>query len=317
LIADQRQNAKGIFLVVLAMSIFAVQDVLIKFLSGDVSLFQILFFRSTLGILLIIAFQRATGRSVKLWTAYPALSLVRGILFFLGYSAFYFAQSKIPIANATVLFLVSPFFITMLSIYIFGSSVGLRRWLAMLVGFSGVVVIAQPEAGEFDWLYLLPVGVAFTYAISMMIAKKTAEKDTVYQQIVVMYLITGALSGLIGILYGDGSMAEWGISGIEFASHPWRLDVWSTHLYLVAIAVVGTSGFILLTGGYRIADPAIISPYEYSGLAAVLVLGFLVFGEVPSVHDGLGMVLIVGSGIYLFYRERVQGQDNAAEATLR
>jgi drug/metabolite transporter (DMT)-like permease len=61
----------------------------------------------------------------------------------------------------------------------------------------------------------------------------------------------------------------------------------------------------------------VISPYEYSGLAAVLILGFIVFGEVPSAHDGVGMLLIVGSGIYLFYRERIQGQDSAAEATLR
>ncbi|MEK9785934.1 MAG: DMT family transporter [Gammaproteobacteria bacterium] len=315
--AGQQQNARGIFLVVLAMSVFAVQDVLIKFLSTDVSLFQILFFRSTLGILLIVMFQRATGKGIKLWTAYPFLSITRGILFFIGYSAFYFTQSKIPIANATVLFLVSPFFITMMSIYIFGSSVGLRRWFAMLIGFSGVVIIAQPEAGEFDWLYLLPVGVAFAYAISMMIAKTTAEKDTVYQQIIVMYIVTATLAGITGILFGDGSIADWGISGIEFVSHPWRMDILSINLYLLAVAVVGTSAFILLTGGYRIADPAVISPYEYSGLAAVLILGFIVFGEVPSAHDGVGMLLIVGSGIYLFYRERIQGQDNAAEATLR
>ena len=317
MIKDQQQNTRGILLVVSAMSVFAIQDVLIKFLSTDVSLFQILFFRSSLGILLIIIFQRATGRTVKLWTAYPWLSLLRGVLFFLGYSAFYFTQSKIPIANATVLFLVSPFFITIMSIYVFGSSVGVRRWLAMLVGFSGVAFIAQPEAGEFDWLYLLPVGVAFTYAVSMMIAKKTAEKDTVFQQILVMYLVTGVLAGLIGLAYGDGSIAHWGLTGIEFISHPWRFDVLSVNLYLFAVAVVGTGAFILLTGAYRIADPAIISPYEYSGLAAVLVLGVIVFGEIPTVHDGIGMLLIVGAGIYLFNRERIQGQDNAAEATLR
>jgi len=73
----------------------------------------------------------------------------------------------------------------------------------------------------------------------------------------------------------------------------------------------------LLHNAYRIADPAVISPYEYSGLASVLILGFLVFGDVPSLSEMIGMVLIVGAGIYIFYRERVRDQDAAAEATLR
>ena len=107
--SNVQQNSRGILLVILAMSVFSIQDVLIKFISSNVSLFQILFYRSVIGALLIIIFQRAIGQTIRLWTAYPALSLLRGVFFFFGYSAFYFAQSKMPIANATVLFLVSPF----------------------------------------------------------------------------------------------------------------------------------------------------------------------------------------------------------------
>ncbi len=304
MIQGQQQNGRGIVLVISAMTIFSAQDVIIKLLSDDVSLYQILFFRSLIGILLILGFQKIIGEPIKLWTAYPGLSLYRGISFFFGYAAFYFAQSKVPIANATVLFLVSPFFITIMSIFVFGSSVGMRRWVAMLVGFSGVIFIARPEAGAFNWIYLLPVTVAVLYATSMMIAKKTAERDTVYQQIIVMYLVTTVLSGLMGLFFGDGSLSALGINGIEF-------------LTLLLITLIGTSGFLLLHSAYRIADPAVISPYEYSGLAAVMILAFAVFGDIPSALEATGMVLIVGAGIYLFYRERVQGQDAAAEATLR
>ena len=152
MIQGQQQNGRGIVLVISAMTIFSVQDVIIKLLSDDVSLYQILFFRSLIGILLILGFQKIIGEPIKLWTAYPGLSLYRGIAFFFGYAAFYFAQSKVPIANATVLFLVSPFFITIMSIFVFGSSVGVRRWAAMLVGFSGVIFIARPEGGAFNWI---------------------------------------------------------------------------------------------------------------------------------------------------------------------
>ena len=317
MIKGQQQNNRGIVLVISAMTVFAVQDVIIKLLSVDVSLFQILFYRSLLGILLILSFQKFMGQPIRLWTAYPGLSLYRGVAFFFGYGTFYFAQSKIPIANATVIFMVSPFLITIMSIVVFGSSVGARRWAAMLIGFSGVIFIARPETGEFNYIYLLPLSVAVLYATSMMIAKKTADKDTVYQQIIVMYLVTTVLSGLMGLFFGDGSLASLGIHGIEFLSHPWQLENIAVSLTLVVIALIGTTGFLLLHSAYRVADPAVISPYEYSGLATVLMLSFMIFGDVPSVFETTGMVLIVGAGIYTFYRERIQGQDAAAEATLR
>ncbi len=119
-------------LVIGAMTIFSVQDIIIKLLSGDISLFQILFYRSSLGILLILIFQKIIGEPIRLWTAYPGLSLYRGITFFIAYSSFYFAQSKVPIANATVIFMVSPYFITIMSIVVFGSSVGVGRWVALV-----------------------------------------------------------------------------------------------------------------------------------------------------------------------------------------
>ena len=317
MITGQPQNHKGIWLVILSMSIISVQDVIIKLLSDNISLFQILFYRSLLGLLLILGFQKLMGQSIRLWTAYPGLSLYRGIAFFIGYGSFYFTQSKVPIANATVIFMVSPFFITIISIMVFGSSVGVRRWVAMLVGFTGVIFIARPETGEFNWVYVLPLLVAILYSTSITIAKKTADKDTVFQQIIVMYLVTTVLSGLMGLFFGDGSLASLGINGIEFLSHPWQFDSVAINFYLLLITAIGTSGFLLLHNAYRIADPAVISPYEYSGLASVLILGFLVFGDVPSLSEMIGMVLIVGAGIYIFYRERVRDQDAAAEATLR
>ena len=141
-------NRKGIFLVIIGMTIFSVQDVLIKLLSDELALFQILFFRSTVGIVIIIAYQKIIHEPVRLTTAYPLLTVCRGLMFFFGYSAFYFAQSKMPIATATVLFMISPIFITVTSIYFFKSQVGYRRWLSILIAFVGVVLICQPETGS-------------------------------------------------------------------------------------------------------------------------------------------------------------------------
>ena len=291
------------------MTILAIQDVLIKLVSDELSLFQIQFFRSTIGIAVIIGYQAIIHEPIRLTTAYPLLTVCRGLMFFFGYSAFYFAQSKMPIATMTVLFLVSPFFITLTSIYFFKSQVGYRRWISILIGFVGVVLICQPEAGQFNFYYLIPIIVALSYAFSVIIVKKTADRDTLYQQMILAYLIMGLLSGITGLLFGDGRFDTAENSEVAFIVRSWQfVDIEST-FKLFTISVLGSVGLLVLMGAYRVADPAVISPYEYSLLIWMVLLGYLVWGDVPSFNIAIGMVLIVGAGIYIFYRERIKSES--------
>ena len=299
------------------MTILAIQDVLIKLVSDELSLFQIQFFRSTIGIAVIIGYQVIIDEPIRLTTAYPLLTVCRGLMFFFGYSAFYFAQSKMPIATMTVLFLVSPFFITLTSIYFFKSQVGYRRWISILIGFVGVVLICQPETGQFNFYYLIPIIVALSYAFSVIIVKKTADRDTLYQQMILTYLIMGLLSGITGLLFGDGRFDTAENSEIAFIVRSWQfVEIESTYK-LFAISVLGSVGLLILMGAYRVADPAVISPYEYSLLIWMILLGYLVWGDVPSFNIAIGMVLIVGAGIYIFYRERIISMSVDTEANMR
>ena len=242
------------------MTILAIQDVLIKLVSDELSLFQIQFFRSTIGIAVIIGYQVIIHEPIRLTTAYPLLTVCRGLMFFFGYSAFYFAQSKMPIATMTVLFLVSPFFITLTSIYFFKSQVGYRRWISILIGFVGVVLICQPETGQFNYYYLIPIIVALSYAFSIIIVKKTADRDTLYQQMILTYLIMGLLSGITGLLFGDGRFDTAENSEVAFIVRSWQfVDIEST-FKLFTISVLGSVGLLVLMGAYRVADPAVIRP---------------------------------------------------------
>ena len=291
------------------MTILAIQDVLIKLVSDELSLFQIQFFRSTIGIAVIIGYQAIIHEPIRLTTAYPLLTVCRGLMFFFGYSAFYFAQSKMPIATMTVLFLVSPFFITLTSIYFFKSQVGYRRWISILIGFVGVVLICQPETGQFNFYYLIPIIVALSYAFSIIIVKKTADRDTLYQQMILTYLIMGLLSGITGLLFGDGRFDTAENSEVAFIVRSWQFVEIESTFKLFTISVLGSVGLLVLMGAYRVADPAVISPYEYSLLIWMVLLGYLVWGDVPSFNIAIGMVLIVGAGIYIFYRERIKSES--------
>ena len=291
------------------MTILAIQDVLIKLVSDELSLFQIQFFRSTIGIAVIIGYQAIIHEPIRLTTAYPLLTVCRGLMFFFGYSAFYFSQSKMPIATMTVLFLVSPFFITLTSIYFFKSQVGYRRWISILIGFVGVVLICQPETGQFNFYYLIPIIVALSYAFSVIIVKKTADRDTLYQQMILTYLIMGLLSGITGLLFGDGRFDTAENSEVAFIVRSWQFVDTESTFKLFTISVLGSVGLLVLMGAYRVADPAVISPYEYSLLIWMVLLGYLVWGDVPSFNIAIGMVLIVGAGIYMFYRERIKSES--------
>ena len=299
------------------MTILAIQDVLIKLVSDELSLFQIQFFRSTIGIAVIIGYQVIIHEPIRLTTAYPLLTVCRGLMFFFGYSAFYFAQSKMPIATMTVLFLVSPFFITLTSILFFKSQVGYRRWLTMLVGFGGVVLICQPVAGDFSFYYLLPVLVALSYAVIVNITKMTSEKDTLYQQVLYLCFIMGLLSGLMGLLFGDGRFDTAEYSEIVFITRAWHFSGINTLISLLAVSVFGIGGNLLMLGAYRIADPAVISPYEYTLLLWMILWGYLFWRDVPSLSIVIGMFLIVGAGIYLFHRERIRNREIASDSTSR
>ncbi len=312
-----QEDRRGIILVIFAMTIFSVQDVIIKFLSDDISLFQVLFCRSGIGVLVIATYLKFSGQRLQFGTAYPLLSTIRGLLFFLGYSAFYFGQSKVPIANATVVFLISPFIITILSIFAFGSLVGYSRWITMLIGFSGVILVARPEVGDFDPYYLFPIASALMYSVSMIIAKITSDKDSVFQQIIFMYLLTALISGTLGLLIGDGRLDTPELESIQFMTRAWSFDGLFIVTGIIAISIIGTLAYLLLTLAYRISDPAKITPFEYSGLLASIVCGYLFWSDVPSLGEAIGMTLIVGSGMFLYYREHLRGQVVATETPLR
>ena len=187
----------------------------------------------------------------------------------------------------------------------------------MVIGFCGVVFICSPEGGKLNLYYVIPVLVAIAYALVVILAKKTADKDTLYQTIVFQYLIAGSISLVLGLAFGDGRFNNEQYAEIEFVVRAWSLDDPSIILSLVGLSIVGVAGFGLLLQAYRIADPAVVSPYEYSFLIWMILWGYLFWGDIPSLSEAAGMLLIVGAGIYMFYREQIRNQELSIDTTLR
>ena len=169
-------NSKGILLIIAAMTLFAMQDSLIKFIFEKSALYEIFFGRYFIAAILLFIFIKFKGHKVSVKTYYPFLTLIRVILHFLAFSAFFISLTYMPLATANALFFSCPFFVSIFAKFFLKEFIGIRRWSAILFGFIGVFIVLDPNFDDFEYRNLLPVLCAFFYAASMTITKYTSEK---------------------------------------------------------------------------------------------------------------------------------------------
>lgn len=262
----------------------SVNDALAKHLVDRYSPLQILFLRNIIALPAAILLTLLIGGPKALRSARPAAHLLRGALWIGATLLFFTSFRYMPLAEATALIFVAPLFITALSALLLHERVGRRRWIAVLVGFLGVLVIIRPGLDAFQPVSLLPVMTAFVYALLMLSAKWVDPRESVWTML--LYL-TGASALLSALL-------------VPLVWVPLKLeDLWS----FVAIALFGTAGMTMMTQAFRLAPAAIVAPLDYSGLVWASLLGWLIWQEVPDAIAAAGAVLIIGSGLFIIWRE--------------
>ncbi len=313
----KNNNTKGIILILVAMLIFAVQDSLMKYIYNYVALYEVYLFRTIVSFTLIIVYLKILKKPIVFKTHYPLLTFCRVILFFFGFSSFYIALTIMPLATATALFFVTPFLITIFAKFILKDQIGPRRWMAVIVGFIGVYIILDPNFDDFDYFSLSPILCAFCYALSMIIIKKTSKKDNVYQQMFQFYIGAMIISTIFYFFIGDGRYDTVDNPAAQFIFREWFSNLEFSLIYMIVLGFTAAAAFLLIFSAYRIASPAVVSPFEYSILVWSTLSGWIFFNEVPKINTMIGMCLIVGGGIYIFIREKVQEQSIATEKPLR
>ena len=307
-------NFKGLVLIVIGMLFFITQDILIKLTIFDVSLLQILVIRATVGCLLLFIYLFYNRQEINFGSSYPFVAIFRGSTFFFGFTMFYISLSKISLAEATSLFFVSPFFITIYSYLILKIKIGLNRVFSIIVGFSGTLLIIKPDFNDLNIYMLLPIITAATYALSMTLAKKTADKDSLFQQTFHIYL--GAMLGgsIISLLIYNTNI---NIELLSILNNPWIINDLQLIGVILLISIVGSLGILSLIAAYRIGSPLINAPVEYVHLIFALILGFFIFDELPDFYSFIGIALIVSSGIHIVFRENRRNNLVVAKTTLR
>jgi len=315
--STKNNNPKGIFLILLAMMIFSVQDAIMKYIYSFVALYEVYLIRTLVSFILILLFLKLTKKPIVFKTQYPLLTFCRVILFFFGFSSFYISLTVMPLATATALFFVTPFLITIFASIFLKEEIGLRRWSAVIIGFIGVYIILNPNFSNFDYLSLTPILCAFCYSLSMIIIKKTSDKDTVYTQIFAFYLGAIFISSIFYFIIGDGQYNTGVNPASQFIFKEWFANLEISMLLMITTGITASVAFLLLFTAYSIASPSVVSPFEYSILLWSSLIGWVFFEEIPSIRTAIGIFIIVSSGIYIFMREKAQDQSIATEKPLR
>ena len=313
----KNNNPKGIILILLAMMVFSIQDAIMKHIYSFVALYEVYLIRTLVSFILILLFLKLTKKPIIFKTHYPLLTFCRVVLFFFGFSSFYISLTVLPLATATALFFVTPFLITIFASIFLKEEIGPRRWSAVIIGFIGVYIILNPNFSNFDYLSLTPIFCAFCYSLSMIIIKKTSDKDSVYTQTFTFYLGAIFISFIFYFIFGDGQYNTSVHPASQFIFKEWFTDLESSMFFMITTGVTATLAFLLLFTAYSIASPSVVSPFEYSILLWSSLIGWVFFEEIPSSRTAIGILIIVSSGIYIFVREKAQDQSIATEKPLR
>ena len=306
------QRILGIACVVGAVTIFVLQDALIKWLSGDYPLHEIVLVRAASAIGVTLFVMRLEGGIHLLRTRRLGLHLARAGLLVIANSAFFLALAAMTIAEATSIFFVAPLLITALSALMLRDAVGPRRWTAVCIGLVGVIVMLRPGEGALRLVAVLPIVAACAYALMQIITRRlgTTERAST----IAFYAQAGfiAVSVAFGLVAGHGRFAPEDDASLAFLLRAWTVPTVADAALFLGIGVFNGIGGYLMSQAYRISKPSDIAPFEYVALPMAVVWGVVFFGNWPDVVTYAGMALICGSGLYVLHRETVVGRARRA-----
>ncbi len=314
---SHNKNLIGICCVLGGTLALGMQDMIIKLISGIYPLHEIGFVRSIFAILLTCGFLKMEGGFAQLRTKRPGAHLARGMLLIGANMAYFLGLASMPLADAAAIFFSAPLIITLLAVPLLGEKVGPRRWVAVVVGMLGVIIMLRPQTDVIQLVGLLPLFAAVCYASIQILARKLGTTESASVMAFYVQACFLAFSIGFGLVFGSGWMSSGDNLTVDFLLRAWSWpDAFGLGMMAACGMLVGIGGY-LLSQAYRIAQARTVAPFEYAGLPFAVLLGFIVWGHLPDGLSLAGIALIAASGLYVFFRENENRKEQiAAEPVL-
>ncbi|OQP86097.1 hypothetical protein BTR14_11915 [Rhizobium rhizosphaerae] len=277
----------GVLFMLAGMLMFSLNDVLGKWMAASHSAFQVMTVRSVAALLVLAPFMVRAGWRSFVLVPQPGLNMLRALFFSVDALAFYYCVAFMPLADAMTYWLAVPIYVAAASPLVLGERVGWRRWIAILIGFSGVLIALNPSSASFSLPALVALGGSLAYGGAVVLGRRLRETPDLT---LVTWQVVSALLA----------------AGLGLALFP---EAWSP-LTPVSLSLLGLLGIVALSAhllvnrSLKLADAAMVVPLQYTLLFWAILFGWLIFGDIPGTHALVGAALIVVSGLFIFFREQ-------------
>jgi drug/metabolite transporter (DMT)-like permease len=297
-------NVKGVSFLVLSALIFSTQNIAVKWIGGDYSILEIVAFRSLIALPCTLLFYRYEGGRGLPTTQRHTLEYVRGFFLFLSYTTHFMGLAALPLADIEAIRYSAPLMITGLSVVILGEKVGPRRWLALIVGFMGVLFVVKPGSTTFNMgsIFIL-ISVLF-YALNVMLTRKLQTTDssaTMAYYSSLVYLVAAFILTPLALVVGETPDAH---PSIAFLLRAWTMPTLLDWIVMSGLGLVWAGGMYCIARAYSLALASVVAPFEYVSLPINVMWGLVIWQEIPTLMTVAGAFLTLFSGLYILYRER-------------
>ena len=301
----------NIFFIVIAHVLFTTSDMTIKMISGDYALHQIILTRSSVAILFtLLVFVPLEGGIKNLLTKQLTLHILRGFGIGIANLCFFSSLISLPLGEAMAIFFIAPVLISLLSVFILKEKGHLERWLAVLVGLIGVLLILRPSFEAFNPATILPLIAAFSYAMVQIITCKLGEKEKASTMAFFVQLNLIVFSAVFGLFFGDGTLANPSQPIINFLFRGWILPSWIDGLIMCGLGLLNGIGIYFISQAYRNSRAIVIAPFEFVAIPLAIFWSIIIFGDWPDIVSWLGILLIAGAGLFIIFHENSKNRKN-------
>ena len=288
MLAVPKKNSKGIFLMIISMASFAAGDTFVKISGAFLSPAQIMFFLIAGGLIIFAMIAKIKGENLLDSRAFSPVLLIRYLAEMIGLVAMIIGLTKIPLSVVGTVTQASPILVAAGAVFFFKEIVSWRRWSSIVIGFIGVVLVIQPGSQNLDYAVIWAVVALVAFSIRDLVTRLTP--PDIPSSSIATFTMIAAFPFTTAWVF---------LSGEKFFPPGMNWAVVSSMI------ILGSFGYLLLITSLRLGELSAIMPFRYSRIVFLLILGFLVFGERPTASMLIGATLILMSGVYIMWREKV------------
>jgi drug/metabolite transporter (DMT)-like permease len=289
--------------VLTGIGLASAQDAVVKYMSSGYPAYETLLYRC-IGSLPVLAFMLWKEGNWSLATPLWPRVLLRALILAVAYLSFVLAIAAMPIANAVAIYFTMPFFVAGLAGPLLGERVRFHRWMAIIAGFIGVIIMVRPGAGVFEPAAVLALMSALGYAVGQMLGRPLSQRVAPIIIATWQNFVYAGMAIAIGVLFNTVDFGSFSHPSLVFLSRPWVWPGAFDMALLLGHGVLAGCAMILFINAYRLAETNFVAPFEYSAMIWAVGYGLLLFGDFPDAYTWIGAAIVIVAGIGMILRDR-------------